>query len=1102
MTMKTLEALTDEAARERALDPSCSFAVQAPAGSGKTELLMQRYLGLLALVDRPEQILALTFTRKAAGEMSSRILGALARAGEGYVAGAAHEARTLALAKKALGRDREKGWSLLQNPARLKVQTIDSFCSSIVRQMPVLSGLSRHRITDEPEEFYREAATRTAALVEEDGPRGEAARKALGHLGNSVKGLVDRLVIMLSRRDQWLRHVRQDASGEELRALLEGSLSRLIGSELESIAEVFPPGIAAAIAPYARYAAANADDGNTVKNLSEFEGAPSCDPSALPQWQGLRKLLLTDKNTLRKKLDVRDGFPPGKGEEADRKREFQDLLESFCKFDRFIESLARVSKLPSPEYTAEEWEALEAMISLLPAAESALAEVFAAEGAVDFQEVSLAALKALGTDEAPTDLMLSLDLRLQHILVDEFQDTSGTQYALLEALTRGWTEVDGRTLFVVGDPMQSIYLFREAEVGLFLEARKKGLPNVKLEPLTLTRNFRSAEGVVSWVNGTMETAFPYKEDEFTGSVVYSPSVAVKGEGGGVGITLFTSRDDDREAAKVVSILKAVPGGESTAILCRSRGTLDAIVEALKKEGVVFNAQAIDPLADRTAVRDLMALLRALSRPLDRVAWLACLRAPWCALSLADLHALCSGDREGPARSLLDDSGRLKRLTEEGRARAARFISSMEKALAEWGRKPASEVLRGLWISLGGPACSDGQAREDAARFLELVEEVEEAGSVSIELLERRMKGLHADHRSHGSRLDIMTIHKAKGLEFDNVIIPGMGRQPRNEDKKLLVWMEREEDLLLAPIEPSGSPGGSRVYSYLSSIKRKKAENEEIRLLYVAATRARKNLYLLGHVGEDGDGRMKAAPRSFLSRITHALRDDMAVEADAGEVSSEKPPQRLRRLPASWALPEPAAPLASEGPFAPAVGEGPGFYWAGEAVKHLGTVVHRYFCRMAKEGPEKWDSARIRGEAARMRSALKALGLSGTEAARAAGEGVEMLLKALEDEKGRWVLSSHEGAQSELPLTAVVKGAVVRAVIDRTFVDKDGVRWVIDFKTGSHGGGSLEEFLESEKERYRGQLSRYEEVLRAYGEERPIRKGLYYPAHRAWVEVEG
>jgi ATP-dependent exoDNAse (exonuclease V) beta subunit len=1103
--MTTLIRQTDDIARERALDPSASFAVQAPAGSGKTELLMQRYLTLLALVERPEQILALTFTRKAAGEMGSRILGAMARAKEGYVPAAAHEAKTINLAARALERDAQMGWSLLENPNRLKVQTIDSFCSSIVRQMPVLSGLSRYSITDKPEEYYREAAARTAALVEEDGPAGDALRKALGHLGNSVKGLIDRLVMMLERRDQWLRHVKQDAAGEELRALLEGALQRLIEYELDAITKAFPPGIAGILAPYARYAAANVENSECpIASLAELDGLPSCEASSLREWQGLRELLLTAKNELRKQVNKNTGFPTGKGDAADRKREFQDLLSSFEKFDRMIESLARVSLLPSPRFTDAEWEALDAIISLLPIAETMLAECFAAEGAVDFQAVSLAALKALGTEDEPTDLMLSLDLKIQHILVDEYQDTSHTQLSLLEALTRGWTDGDGRTLFVVGDPMQSIYLFREAEVGLFLEARQGHIGTVKMEPLTLSRNFRSHEGVVSWVNGTMEGAFPSREDTFTGAVVYSPSVAVKEgcEGSGVDITLFSAKDDLSEAEKVVSILKSVPTGQSTAILCRSRGNLNSIVEALKKEGILFSAQAIDPLADRASVRDLMSLLRALSHPLDRVAWLACLRAPWCGLTLPDLHALCHKDRQGPVWELLNDSAKVEGLSNDGQGRAKKFTVEMGKALGVWGRGVPSEVLRGLWISLGGPACCDEAGREDAARFLKLVEEVESSGRVSIEEVEGRMTGLYADHSATvGVRLDIMTIHKAKGLEFDNVIIPGMGKSSRAEDKKLLVWLERgEDDLLLAPIESKGAVDGSRIYSYLSALQKEKAVNEEIRLLYVAATRAKKKLFLLGHIGVTEDGQIKACNRSFFSRVRHALREDMVVEARPIEEAASSPPRKLYRLPIGWELPEVKEPLPSEGLFVPPADEEPRFYWAGEAVKHLGTAVHRYFCRIAKEGVDKWDGQRIRNEEPRMRAILKALGLSGAEASKASREGVSILLKALEDEKGRWVLSTHDEAASELPLTAVVKGAIVRVVIDRTFVDKGGVRWVIDFKTGMHAGGSLDEFLESERERYKGQLAKYEAALRAYGETRPIKKGLYFPAHRAWVEV--
>src|SRR5207253_1125382 len=118
----------------------------------------------------------------------------------------------------------------------------------------------------------------------------------------------------------------------------------------------------------------------------------------------------------------------------------------------------------------------------------------------DFTEFAHGALEALGSVDDPSDLLLSLDQKISHVLVDEFQDTSLSQFELLTKLTSGWQEGDGRTLFLVGDPMQSIYRFREAEVSLFLQAKHSGLGSVKLEPIELSTNRRSQEGLAKWFN--------------------------------------------------------------------------------------------------------------------------------------------------------------------------------------------------------------------------------------------------------------------------------------------------------------------------------------------------------------------------------------------------------------------------------------------------------------------------------------------------------------------------------------------------------------------------------------------------------------------------
>ncbi|HKS93916.1 MAG TPA: UvrD-helicase domain-containing protein, partial [Gammaproteobacteria bacterium] len=157
----------DQHTRERALDPQTSFIVQAPAGSGKTSLLTQRYLRLLAGVEAPEEIIAITFTRKAAGEMRNRVLKALDAAGDGTVPAAVHHRLTWELARAARARDAERGWRLAEHPARLRIQTIDSLNAELTRQMPLLSGCGAPpAIAEQPEFLYQEAARRTLALLE------------------------------------------------------------------------------------------------------------------------------------------------------------------------------------------------------------------------------------------------------------------------------------------------------------------------------------------------------------------------------------------------------------------------------------------------------------------------------------------------------------------------------------------------------------------------------------------------------------------------------------------------------------------------------------------------------------------------------------------------------------------------------------------------------------------------------------------------------------------------------------------------------------------------------------------------------------------------
>ncbi len=162
--------------------------------------------------------------------------------------------------------------------------------------------------------------------------------------------------------------------------------------------------------------------------------------------------------------------------------------------------MLRVKDLPSPIYDPNQWLILQSLFALLPLLVAHLKVIFNDSGCMDFIEVSLNALQALGGDEAPTDLACFFDYRMQHLLIDEFQDTSLLQYQFFSKLVSQWQNGDGKSLFVVGDPMQSIYRFRSAEVGLFLKAKKEGIGPVKLIPLQLKCNFRSTTTLLDWIN--------------------------------------------------------------------------------------------------------------------------------------------------------------------------------------------------------------------------------------------------------------------------------------------------------------------------------------------------------------------------------------------------------------------------------------------------------------------------------------------------------------------------------------------------------------------------------------------------------------------------
>lgn len=1106
----TPHTIPDAAQRERALAADASFIVQAPAGSGKTELLTQRVLRLLAVVDEPEEILAMTFTRKAAAEMRQRILGALHAAHEAEP-DEAHKRRTWQLGRQVLARDDAQGWDLTNNPSRLRVLTIDGLCAGLTRQLPLLSRLGGNLETvEDARPLYLAAARNTLAALD-DADVGHAVGVLLGHLENNTEKTAGLIADLLARREQWLGKLL----GHDSRVVLEAALADSVGAHLATLHSKLSSDLACTLAELAHFAYQQRVIADKKPALlapfADRTAPPKADVAELPAWQAVAELCLTSAGAPRSRLTVSEGFPADKKNPlfVQRKAQMQDCLAVFKDNPDLTQALAAVRQLPAPRFVDAQWQVLEALVQVLLRAAAELQLVFATHGQGDFAEVHARALLALGESDAPTDLALALDYRLRHILVDEFQDTSSGQYELLEKLTAGWQQGDGRTLFVVGDPMQSIYAFRQAEVGLYLQARTRGIGQIRLEPLELTVNFRSVPAVVAWVNQAFPAIFPANEDATTGAVRYSPSQPHRRDAGdrAVRIHAQAARDDLAEASQVVALVRTArqedPTG-SIAVLARSRNHLSQIARALQQAGLAYRAVDVDRLGQLPAVQDMHSLHRALRHPADRVAWLSLLRTPMIGLTLADL-LLIAGEDSQTIPDRLRQGALPDRLSPDGRTRMARVLPVLDATRATYRRRPLRDWLLGCWQALGGAACLRSDAEHAAVQsYLELVTAHDRGGELADpDAFDDALERLFAPpDASTDDSLQLMTMHKSKGLEFDTVILPGLGRAPRREDKPLITWLERpnpagETQVLIAPIKPAHEERDG-IFDFIWGLNRQKQTLETARLLYVAATRARGRLHLLGHVGFDSkDGQPKPAANSLLAALWPAVASSFeGLTPPTATATTDTPLPKLARLAADWQSPPQAPVLDLPPPSARGAAEAIPFDWAGQTARHVGTLVHRYLERIGNEGSHAWDPGRIDNLAGALRVGLLDLGVPPDALDSASERALAMLQRTLADPRGRWILDSHPGACCEWALTEATGNGVINHVIDRSFIDAEGVRWIVDYKTGDHAGSDLDTFLDQEQARYAAQLAGYARVVRAL-ESRPVRVGLYYPAMAGW-----
>ena len=1169
MTRPHSMELPDVDAREEALDTTKSILVQAPAGSGKTELLTTRILKLLARVDEPEHVLAITFTRPATAEMRHRILGRLEEArrlSEGGVAPEPGDRERLRIASAALENSDRRGWRLIEQPQRLNIQTIDSLCLRVAHRMPLGARLSG---TLEPIEnagpLYREAARRTFdRLGGVDPELDHALRELLLLRDSNLRNCEELLANMIETRDQWKQAfpLSGDVLWQEARARLEEPFQRETRRVLGAVRALFRlrPEIESEMLELANYAGQSSELKIDLRLLAGATTLPEATPEFVEHWRCVCDLLLTKANEPRQGYNVSLGFPPTGRRQIDRMKAVANTLHDM---PGLLDLLGQIRDLPPPHYSEEQWTVLRHMFTALRQAVHELDAVFAAAGAVDFVELGMAALEVLDGGAIHG---------VQHLLVDEFQDTSRLQHELIASLLRGWRAGDGRTLFLVGDPMQSIYMFRQADVELFNLVRENGFATaagkLPFETLRLTANFRSNAGVVNRLNTMFATVFPHGAKANAAAVQFLPSVANdrdEPEGAFVIHPHFLKRQpadprdagtplspDRREVSEVIGVVRRhLPeadqarrdGGEFTiAILARAKSHLRGIAQALRKEGIAFRAVELEELGQQQEVLDLRSLVRALLHPMDRVAWLALLRAPWCGLPLRDLHLLCGADDRRSARQSVRQQieARLHLLEDDPRQRVTRLIATLQAAIqARPGQTSFAAWIERTWHSLGGPACVDATEYENALAYLRLLEDIPASGiGATGETMDDRLDKLFARPDpmvGNRSGVQLMTIHKAKGLGFNVVVVPSLDKSTIRDSSPLILYLQRATgtgtELLAAPIDAKGQ-GKSRMYRWVMSQRGNREAEERKRLLYVACTRARQELHLIATATVTGSG-LGCRPDSLLKSAWPALRptfetaysrqkpeiNENVVEMPApaaqppghdgviGSLAATEGRSILHRLPSDW-VPDvkltdvtPTVSISLDGVARGERGQQPE---ASRASRVLGTTVHALFERASRELKRGVPAADLRAALRDLESQAAGVarnqGLPPAEAESCARLAAKALEAALTDPVGVWILKPHPEAQSEVSWTGVVEGVSRTLRIDRSFLagaeplsEGSDCLWIVDYKTADYGDAGLDIFLEAERGKYEKQLQDYALMMRlVHGEDLKLRLALYYP----------
>ncbi len=1045
--------------RAAAVDPRLNVVLEASAGTGKTSVLVNRYINLIRAGVDPRNILAITFTRKAAAEMRERILASLVRAAE---QGGIDEARWRALSAR-LG--------------EIAISTIDAFCLSLLREFPLEADLDPgFGMADETEaarlldESLDKSMRVSRALAADD----RAVALVLGSLGDlqvrrGLSALLDRRLVAASALTRAMRLVPEDLTAA-------GAAQRLLDRVRESFS-YSEGGLSGFVRTgpvrSARFKLLAADLTRLSGDTTASDDAAFREVRRLVD--GLRAYFFTRENAPRKKSAyAKDAFISD-----DARRRHQALIERLA--PSLAEDVNAFRRDLNAVLTRGVWRLFHIALTQYRA-------TLEAHAVVDFPDALHRTLELLGEMDEFTQSRFQLESRFHHLLVDEFQDTSDAQWRLVWQLVQSWREGLGiaqdlplqPTIFVVGDRKQSIYGFRDADVGVLrrassriAELRPDGLPVRR----AIRHSFRAVPALLAFTNALCDEidkaperadAFAYEEsDRFP---------VDPGNGGEPALGLIATTDlasaATAVAAEVARLLAsgivrdrhtgarrpARPG--DIAILFRSRDGHQAFETALGAMGVPSYVYKGLGFFETDEVKDVVALLRLLADPSSDLRAAAFLRSRIARISDRALSALAPG----AAMALVGPHPGDAALSPDDRAVMARVRASVPRWLSLADRLPPAELLDSVLAEcaydflIAGPRAV--QARENLKKVRAILRRIQNRGYTTLARVTEHLDRLSAGDESGAvidaaNAVNLMTIHAAKGLEFPVVFLVNLGRGAGGGRDPIRIAGTTEDEV------PSVAIGDFRSEADDDATAREREESK--RLLYVAVTRARDRLYLGSIVGEDGTflaargGLGDVLPSGLRQAFTDAVVPGVDVvewvAASRHRFTVCRTPEVVAATPtpltASGFPRNPAVDFAELGPS----GDVPALAMAGEVpdvaarggsprpdARLVGSLVHRLI--------DRWGLAPLpRTELERSLSSLGGQLSSGDSSSGDATAGAIDVYSELVARKDLRALVDGADVWHEVPVIVRDGGRVLRGTIDLVVRAQDGALTVLEFKTG-------------------------------------------------------